>query len=188
MSASENALDQILEEFESMDELQRAGEPLSNIRHEIFAQHVSVGTKPQNAYRIAYNIGEDGSVGSRHHDLLKRPEVRQRVGQLLHARSQTLINRSLLTERNVMDELAWGIKEARESGKLKDHHQYVKSTAQILGMFIESQSKSDLADKSLAELKEEARLLESELGIPAAAIEPPSTPPSLPPSEDGESL
>ena len=181
MSASENALDAILSEFEEMDELERAGEPLRNIRHEIFSQHVSVGTKPQDAYRIAYNIGEDGSVGNRHSNLLSRPEVRTRVGQLLHARSQTLINRSLLSERNVMDELAWGIKEARESGKLKDHHQYVKSTAQILGMFIETQSKSDLADKSLAELKEEARLLESELGIPPAEIEP-----TLPTPEDDQ--
>jgi len=178
-----NTLDEILEEFEELTDLDRVGEPLRNARHEIFASHVASGTHPPRAYRIAFQIGEDGEVGNGPHRLLSRPEVRSRVGSLLHARTQTLINRSIVTEMNLMDELAWGIRDARESGKHKEHHSYVKTAATALGMFIETKKKADLADKSLEELRAEAEMLSKELKVPIA---PSPSVPSLPSLDEDE--
>ena len=174
-----NTLDSILEEFEDMSEVERSGEPLSNVRHEIFASHVATGSQKNQAYRIAYNIGDDGNVGDRPSRLMARPEIRKRIGSLLHARTELLINRSLVTHQNVLDELAWGIKSARQDAKYKEHLGYVKTTAQVLGMFIDTDKKAELADKSLEELKAEYELLSSELGIPAPEPPTPATP-SLP--------
>jgi hypothetical protein len=158
-------IDEILEEYERVLDKSPTGKPLKNLRHEIFAVQVACGMTQAASYRTAFNIEENVPVGSRPNTIINRPEVRARIGYLATQRAEFVINRSLLTERNILDEYAWGVRNSREKNKFKDHKGYLDSLARIFGLFAESKKKNEMADKSIEELRAEVKMLEDEFGI-----------------------
>ena len=157
-------IDEILEEYENLTDKQKLGKPLDNMRHEIFSVHVATGRNLQDSYRAAFSIPEETSTGSRPSFLVKREEVRVRIGHLAIQRAEMVINRSLLTEQNIMDEYAWGVRNSRELNRLKDHKGYLDSLARIFGLFSESDTKNEMANRSIEELRQEIKILEEEFG------------------------
>lgn len=164
---TEDYIDGILEEFEDMSELDRAGPPLMNTRYEIFSVYAASGHSAANAYRAAYGIEKSKTVGNRPSKLMQRVEIRRRIAALCHQKTEMILARSILDERSVLDEYAWGIKNAREQVKFRDHKGYLDSVAKIMGLFADSDKKTDAATKSLEELKAEVSLLVKESGIAA---------------------
>tara|TARA_R110000751_G_scaffold306279_1_gene424301 strand:+ start:511 stop:1110 length:600 start_codon:yes stop_codon:yes gene_type:complete len=157
-------IDEILEEYENLTDKERLGKPLDNMRHEIFSVHVATGRNLQDSYRAAFGIPEDGPTGGRPSSLVKREDIRVRVGHLATQRAEMVINRSLLTEKNILDEYAWGVRNSRDQLKYKDHKGYLDSLSRIFGLFSESDSKNEMANKSIEELRQEVKMLETEFG------------------------
>jgi len=157
-------IDEILEEYENLTDKDRLGTPLDNMRHEIFAVHVATGRSLPDSYRAAFGIPEGGSVGSRPAALVKKSNIRLRIGHLAAMRAEMVINRSLLTEKNILDEYAWGVRNARDNMRFKDHKGYLDSLAKIFGLFSESDSKNEMANRSIEELRLEVKMLEEEFG------------------------
>ena len=63
-----------------------------------------------------------------------------------------------------MDEYAWGVRNSRELNRLKDHKGYLDSLARIFGLFSESDTKNEMANRSIEELRQEIKILEEEFG------------------------
>ena len=167
-------IDEILEEYENLTDQEKLGKPLDNMRHEIFSVHVATGRNLQDSYRTAFGIPETGSTGSRPSTLVKREDIRVRIGHLAVQRAEMVINRSLLTEKNIMDEYAWGVRNSREMHRLKDHKGYLDSLARIFGLFSESDTKNEMANRSIEELRQEIKILEEEFGSVGGIQETPT--------------
>lgn len=172
-------IDEILEEYENLSDQERLGRPLDNMRHEIFAVHVATGRSLNDSYRTAFGIPEGGSVGGRPSILIKKPDVRVRVGHIAATRAEMVINRSLLTEKNILDEYAWGVRNARDNMRFKDHKGYLDSLSKIFGLFSESDSKNEMANKSIEELRQEVKMLEEEFGSVGGVQESPAQGPDF---------
>ena len=163
-------IDEILEEYENLTDQEKLGTPLDNMRHEIFSVHVATGRSLPDSYRAAFGLPEGGQVGSRPSALVKRQDIRVRIGHIAVQRAEMVINRSLLTEKNILDEYAWGVRNARELNRYKDHKGYLDSLARIFGLFSESESKNEMANRSIEELRLEVKMLEDEFG-PSGGIQ-----------------
>ena len=172
-------IDEILEEYENLTDQAKLGKPLDNMRHEIFSVHVATGRSLQDSYRAAFGVPEGSTVGSRPSSLVQKQEIRVRVGHLATQRAEMVINRSLLTEKNILDEYAWGVRNARDQNKYKDHKGYLDSLSKIFGLFSESDSKNDMANKSIQELRQEVKMLEEEFGSIGGIQESPAQGPDF---------
>tara|TARA_A100001388_G_scaffold258374_1_gene224868 strand:+ start:324 stop:923 length:600 start_codon:yes stop_codon:yes gene_type:complete len=172
-------IDEILEEYENLTDQEKLGKPLDNMRHEIFAVHVATGRSLQDSYRAAFGIPEGGTVGSRPGALVKKSPVRIRIGHLATQRAEMVINRSLLTEKNILDEYAWGVRNARDQLRFKEHKGYLDSLSKIFGLFSESDSKNEMANKSIEELRQEVKMLEEEFGSVGGVQESPAQGPDF---------
>ena len=167
-------IDEILEEYENLTDQEKLGTPLDNMRHEIFSVHVASGRSASDSYRAAFGLPEGGTVGGRPSALAKRQDVRVRIGHLATQRAEMVINRSLLTEKNILDEYAWGVRHARDMNRFKDHKGYLDSLARIFGLFSESDTKNEMANKSIEELRQEVKMLEEEFGSIGGVQETPT--------------
>ena len=172
-------IDEILEEYECLTDQEKLGRPLDNMRHEIFSVHVATGRSLQDSYRAAFGIPEGGTVGSRPGALVKKQDIRVRIGHLATPRAEMVINRSLLTEKNILDEYAWGVRNARDQLRFKEHKGYLDSLAKIFGLFSESDSKNEMANKSIEELRQEVKMLEEEFGSVGGIQESPAQGPDF---------
>ena len=179
LASGDQLIDEILEEYENLTDQEKLGKPLDNMRHEIFSVHVATGRSLQDSNRAAFGIPEGSTVGSRPSNLVQKQDVRVRVGHLATQRAEMVINRSLLTEKNILDEYAWGVRNAREQLKYKDHKGYLDSLSKIFGLFSESDSKNDMANKSIQELRQEVKMLEEEFGSIGGVQESPAQGPDF---------
>lgn len=172
-------IDEILEEYENLSDQEKLGKPLDNMRHEIFAVHVATGRSLQDSYRAAFGLPEGGQVGGRPSALVKRSDVRRRIGHIAVQRAEMVINRSLLTEKNILDEYAWGVRNSRDQLRYKEHKGYLDSLSKIFGLFSESDTKNEMANKSIEELRQEVKMLEEEFGSVGGVQESPAQGPDL---------
>lgn len=172
-------IDEILEEYENLTDKDKLGKPLDNMRHEIFSVHVATGRSLQDSYRTAFGLPETGPVGGRPSILVKKSEIRLRIGHIATQRAEMVINRSLLTEKNILDEYAWGVRNARDQFKYKDHKGYLDSLSKIFGLFSESDSKNEMANRSIEELRQEVKMLEVEFGSIGGIQESPAQGPDF---------
>lgn len=172
-------IDEILEEYESLSESQKLGTPLDNMRHEIFAVHVATGLGITDSYRTAFSISDGSSVGDRPSKLVRKQTVRTRIGHLAMQRAEMVINRSILTEKNILDEYAWGVRNARDLNRFKDHKGYLDSLSKIFGLFSESAQKNEMANRSIEELRQEVKMLEDEFGSGRGIQEAPTQGPDF---------
>lgn len=144
---------------------------LRNTRYEIFAQDVAAGKSPKQAYLDLGGKSKNPSISG--NGLLKRPEIRARVDEILTRAA----NRAELSRKDILDRIFQDWELARKLGQVPA----ALKAAELMGkelhkMFVERKEIGQAGDfdaKTEDELKEIIREGLKDLGmedLPSKAI------------------